>query len=390
MTKKQRVLIVDDEPRNQRILSEILGDQFELQMASTGEEALRVIDGFSPDLVLLDIMMPGKDGYDVCKEIRTRPALNLTKVILVSGKAMIEERLKGYEAGADDYITKPFFPEELLAKTRVFLRLTSMERESEELNRTLDEKVKERTHKLLQAEAMLINSAKLSALGEMAGGIAHQVNSPLGTIWMAADQLQEMILEDPLDRPAIAEMARSIVETVKSISAIVRDLRTFSQDGRKEGFQSVGLRQIVESTLNLCREKMKSQKIQIHVDLPPEDVRFQCQSIQVSHVLFSLINNACDAIALLHEKWIRISADQQEDSLRLTITDSGKGIPQETREKIFEPFFTTKEVGKGAGLGLCISQRIIDMHHGSLTLDSKNENTCFVLRLPLRQDHLSV
>src|SRR6185312_15086367 len=111
------------EPRNQRIVAESLDGEVAFKTVSNGEEALAALEAAAMDLVLLDIMMPGIDGYEVCRRIRANPALALTKVILVSGKAMIEERLKGYDVGADDYMTKPFVPEELLAKTRVFLKL---------------------------------------------------------------------------------------------------------------------------------------------------------------------------------------------------------------------------------------------------------------------------
>lgn len=193
MSTKQKVLIVDDEPRNQRIIAETLDELVECRNASSGEEALEALGAFTPDLVLLDIMMPGIDGYEVCRKIRADSKYALIKIILVSGKAMIEERLKGYEVGADDYMTKPFEPEELLAKAKVFLRLIQAERALSELNRSLEEKVQERTRQLLDAEAKLINAAKMSALGEMAGGIAHEINTPLGTIGMIVDQVRELV-----------------------------------------------------------------------------------------------------------------------------------------------------------------------------------------------------
>ncbi|MGE0528434.1 MAG: response regulator, partial [Bdellovibrionales bacterium] len=132
-SNKQKVLIVDDEPRNQRILSEILSSHADCLFASSGEEALHIMKELTPDLLLLDIMMPGMDGYSVCRQLRSDSRFESTKVILLSGKAMVEERLKGYEHGADDYITKPFVPEELLAKAKVYLRLTRLEKEN--LNR---------------------------------------------------------------------------------------------------------------------------------------------------------------------------------------------------------------------------------------------------------------
>ncbi len=127
MQTKFKVLVVDDDPLNLGILEEVIGDQYEMVSAESGEAALDILPRFCPDLILLDIMMPGIDGYEVCHRIRQNARYKFTKIILVSGKSLVAERLKGYEAGADDYVTKPFIAEELEAKIRVFLRLKHTE-----------------------------------------------------------------------------------------------------------------------------------------------------------------------------------------------------------------------------------------------------------------------
>ncbi|MFO1433075.1 MAG: response regulator [Candidatus Competibacteraceae bacterium] len=127
MSTKEKILIVDDNPTNIEILEEYLEDDYELAIATSGEEALQKAATFQPALILLDIMMPGMDGYEVCRRIRAHPQLCQAKIIIVSAKAMLTERLEGYTAGADDYITKPFDEEELLAKVRVYLRLKAAE-----------------------------------------------------------------------------------------------------------------------------------------------------------------------------------------------------------------------------------------------------------------------
>jgi C4-dicarboxylate-specific signal transduction histidine kinase len=379
---KQKVLIVDDEPRNQRIIVEVLEEVVDLQVASSGEEALTILDSYQPDLVLLDIMMPGIDGYEVCKRIRANSKLVFTKVILVSGRAMIEERLQGYEVGADDYMTKPFASEELLAKAKVFLRLTRVEQELGILNRDLDEKVKERTQQLIDAEAKLVTTAKMSALGEMAGGIAHEINTPLGTIGMIAEQLQELVNEETIDRKMVSEMTVIVGQTVQRISTIIQGLRTFSRDGSKDSFSSIPLKQVLESTLILCRERIKHSDVKITLEEIGNDVRIQCRPVQISQIILNLVSNACDAISPLKEKWIKISAACEGELVQISVTDSGSGISEKIRDKVFQPFFTTKEIGKGTGLGLSISKGITDAHHGELTLDTKCQNTRFVLSLP--------
>ncbi|MES2768754.1 MAG: response regulator [Bdellovibrionota bacterium] len=382
MNLKQKVLIVDDEARNQRIISEVLEGLVDFKVASSGEEALKICEEYVPDLVLLDIMMPGINGYEVCKLIKANPKTKLTKVILVSGKAMIEERIKGYDEGADDYMTKPFIPEELLAKSKVFLRLTAIEKELVEFNASLDEKVKQKTQQLLETEGKLITSAKMSALGEMAGGIAHEINTPLGTIGLLAGQVDGLVLEDPIDVVSISNMLNIIKETVTRIGLIIHSLRTFSRDGSVDDFDSVPVKKIIDSTLMLCNEKLKQNGIEFQMEEIPQDLKIECQQVPISQVLINLINNACDAIELQKEKWIRLSIEDKGDTIALSITDSGNGISKEIAEKIFQPFFTTKEIGKGTGLGLSISKGIINSHKGNLAIDPDCKNTRFILQLP--------
>lgn len=122
MSEKTKILVVDDDPMNLKFLIEILSDEYEIQAVLSGEEALNIVHDFMPDIILLDIMMPGIDGYEVCKKIRADKKLSKTKILLVSAKAMLNEKIMGYDVGADDYITKPFEHEELLAKIKIFIR----------------------------------------------------------------------------------------------------------------------------------------------------------------------------------------------------------------------------------------------------------------------------
>lgn len=385
-TEKQKVLIVDDEPRNQRIIAETFEDTVEQQYASSGEETLKVLESYQPDLVLLDIMMPDISGYDVCKSIRANPKFKFIKVILVSGKAMLDERLTGYEVGADDYMTKPFVPEELLAKSKVFLRLNKVEKELSVLNQSLEGQVYERTRQLIEAESRLIHSAKMAALGEMAGSIAHEINTPLSTVMMLSNQISELLNEQPPDLVETARMTQVISDTAGRIAGIVRGLKTFSRDGNKDAFAAVPLKQILNDTLALCNEKLKNGNIKLIIENSATDFTIECRPVQISQVLLNLINNAQDAIQQLPEKWININFEKQPDFVQIFITDSGSGISEEIKSKIFQPFFTTKQIGVGTGLGLSISKGIVDAHHGSLDIDKNCTNTRFVLRLPLKQE----
>jgi len=382
MNNKQKVLIVDDEPRNIRIITEILEDMVEMKTARSGEETLEVLQNYRPDLVLLDIMMPGIDGYEVCRRIREQPRMALTKIILVSGKAMLDERLLGYSAGADDYMTKPFVPEELLAKAKVFLRLTAMERQAESVKQGLEEKVEERTQELFNTEAKLITAAKMAALGEMAGGIAHEINTPLSTVRMVAEQIEELVQDAVPDVKMIMDKSRVISNTVQRISAIILGLRTFSRDGSNDRLDWAPVHRVVSDTIALCGEKIKYNSITLDTSGIAADLHLHCRPVQISQVLLNLISNACDAIAERDERWVKVSAERKNGSIFISVTDSGAGISEKVREKLFQPFFTTKEIGKGTGLGLSISRGILEAHHGNLSIDATCPNTRFVIQIP--------
>jgi len=148
METKQKILIVDDDPTIVKFLTEVLGADYQLNAVSSGDKALEIILDFCPDIILLDIMMQGKDGYEICERIRSNPELPDIKIIFVSAKANLDEKLKGYRVGGDDYIVKPFEMDELLAKIKVFARLRHSDDNTKLLNEIFDEKQLEISYKI--------------------------------------------------------------------------------------------------------------------------------------------------------------------------------------------------------------------------------------------------
>ncbi len=260
------------------------------------------------------------------------------------------------------------------------------QRLGQDWNRNLEKKVKEGTNQLLAAEAKLIEAGKMASLGEMAGGIAHEINTPLAMISTTTAQMLELLREDPIDRTTLSEMAATAEQTTHRIAGIVQGLRTFSRDGSRDAFAKVNVSHLIESNFIFCRERFKSHGIELIADRISKDLSFEGRELEISQVILNLLNNAHDAIEKLKSpKWVKISAQDSSDWIEIRVTDSGNGIPLEIRENIFQPFFTTKEIGKGTGIGLSISSSIVQGHGGTLKLDTASSHTAFVIRLPKKQ-----
>ena len=266
-----------------------------------------------------------------------------------------------------------------------------------EMNRTLDDRVAQRTAELaaqiqererIQAmldsqRAQMIAASKLTSLGEMAGGLAHEINSPLNIIQARASDLQEIAQSgSSLDSSNVVKATASILRTSERIMAVVRGLRTFARDGRADPFEGTSVQTVVEDTLALCRERFSACGITVEVHGLLPDLTIECQGVQISQVLLNLLNNAFDAVQSLTNKWIRVEVSTDAEFLSIAVTDSGRGIPREIAEKAMQPFFTTKPVGKGTGLGLSISNAIAEAHHGRVWIDSRGPNTRIVLSVP--------
>lgn len=244
--------------------------------------------------------------------------------------------------------------------------------------------IRSKDAQLKEAQAKMISSAKMASLGEMAGGVAHEINNPLTIIHGQAEFLEIQIAKGRLDQERISRGLNTIKITAERIAKIVKGLREFSRNGEHDPMEVVSIESILQSTLDLCKERFTARGIEIRVS-SFEDALIKCKPTQISQILTNLLNNAYDVVDLLPEKWIHIDAVKTAETIQIRVMDSGKGIPAKVAERIMEPFFTTKEVGKGTGLGLSISQGIAHSHHGRLFYDTKAPNTRFILELPLQK-----
>jgi signal transduction histidine kinase len=255
------------------------------------------------------------------------------------------------------------------------------------LNAELEAKVKSETEIVLDQRLKLEHAAKMTILGEMAGGIAHEINNPI-TVISATNRMLKKTFEKGITDPAVyAKYFEEMDKTIIRINKIITGLRVVSRDGANEGFQEEKLQDIFNDVIGLCGEKFKNHNVDLRVDLENDifQTTIKCGRIQLSQVFLNLLGNAYDAIEQNAEKWISIECALIQDKLEIRFTDSGNGIPLELQEKILTPSFTTKVLGKGTGLGLSISNSIIKSHKGEFTIDNNCKNTCFVITFPIHE-----
>jgi signal transduction histidine kinase len=244
--------------------------------------------------------------------------------------------------------------------------------------------------RLEQEQAKRFAASKLSALGEMAGGVAHEINNPLAAIQLLANQIALQISKQPAGSEAILRAAKNIESTVTRISRITRAMQLLARPSTEATTPVLcGLREILESTAALFTEKLKKEGIAFALAVPESDIVLVCDPAQISHALLNLMNNAYDSVqktegARGEKPWIRLEASDLGPSAVISVTNSGAPIAPELRERIFDPFFTTKGIGQGLGLGLSVAQAIAHAHDGRLQLIASSPSTRFELILPKR------
>jgi C4-dicarboxylate-specific signal transduction histidine kinase len=237
------------------------------------------------------------------------------------------------------------------------------------------------------SRAQMVSSSRLSALGMMAGGIAHEINNPLAVIHASAANISRMAESGSVQvPPAVLKNNHRISQTADRISRIVRSLRHVARESSADEVRETPVREIVDETLELCAERFRAHNIRLAVSAVDPEVVIRCREAQICQVLLNLLQNAYDELVDWEgDRWVKLDVSYRPDWVVFSVSDSGPGIAPEHRAHIMEPFFTTKPVGKGIGLGLSISRSIALEHGGTLELDEQSPHTCFHLKLPLSE-----
>ncbi len=385
---RPEILIVDDAPDILRFIAYEMGREYTILEAVDGQEAINKATIHLPDLIILDMMMPKKDGIEVCKELKSDPSTENIPIILLTARADEQTKMRALFAGATDFITKPFSSAELYARVKNLIKTSHLQCKLTEQNQTLGNSLKE----IKQMEIQLIQTEKLASLGRMSAGIIHEINNPLNflsSILYVLGQKEKLLPKR--NTLKYKENIQDMKDGLNRIQQIVSNLRTFAHPAPGQ-FATVKIYEIIETTLKLLSNQWKSHiAIKTHIDANHTVYGNKNLLIQV---LLNLIQNAIDSVKLKHSDKltakILIQSQTKNNFLYLTIRDNGRGIDKKHIDKIFDPFFTTKKVGEGMGLGLSICYRLIQQHKGHIKINNAPQKfTEFSLELPINKKYPS-
>lgn len=390
--KKQRIktiLIVDDEELNISILVELLSPEYDVVISLDGETAIQIVGEENIDLILLDIMMPHMNGYEVCEVLKSKNNTKHIPIIfttIVTDENSIE---RAYDAGAVDYVTKPFKPKELLSRLKIQLNMQMLidnlkdsKKELKELNNSLEQKIKNEVEKNRQKDKQLLNQSRLAQMGEMISMIAHQWRQPLGAISSAIIAIEMNIASGRFNKNAdlmsfLAQKHKNINEYVQFLSTTIDDFRSFFKPDKNK--ELINLTLPIIKTLSIVEVSMQNKGIDILIDYQNND-KLEIYQNEVVQVILNILKNSEDNFIerdILNPQ-IKITTKKQDNKLIIKISDNGKGIDEDILPKIFDPYFSKKMKKNGTGLGLYMSKVIIEEHNnGNLNVHNIQNGVCF-------------
>ncbi|GAB6089125.1 hybrid sensor histidine kinase/response regulator [Spirochaeta dissipatitropha] len=397
----QTIFIADDNPENLKVLSDILeAEGYRTRASLSGTAMLESISHETPDLIVLDIHMPEHDGYEICLELKKNPATAEIPVIFCSALNETFNIVQAFEAGGVDYITKPFRTREVLARIRTHIELREKQRS---LELTLQQ--------LQATQQHLIHSEKMSSLGTLLAGIAHEINNPVNYIINSSEAFEtdfEDILrllsicdnetqseqlsavKNEIEYPLLLQEMRDLLQGIHSgaikIHGIVKSLQSLAADP-SETKQHIDPGEEIRRALLIIEPQLDhSMHLSTEIDELPA---IYAQPGRLSQAVLHIAHNALLAVQANPEsktREIRVTGRVEDEKIRISIADSGPGIPDEHLPKVLDPFYTTREPGEGIGLGLTISHQIISDLGGSLHIESGGGlagGTTIVIFLPV-------
>jgi signal transduction histidine kinase len=343
-----RVLVAEDEADLRGFIVGVLKETYDVDSAGDGAEALALLKKNRPDLVLTDVMMPGTSGLDLCRAIKEDPSLQHIPVILLTARGESEAALEGYEAGADDFVSKPFHTKVLQARIRAHLKMRGL-------------------------SLQLADQARLASAGTLAAGLAHEVKNPLN----AAVNAVKVLEKGGSSRVSNERLMDIVIDALHRIDGVISALDAHARPADGTDLTPCNVRNAIESTLNLLEHKIRG-RVTVHQDYETTGDVF-APARAFNQVLLNLVDNSIRSGA--ENIWIELR--QADKQVSVAVADDGPGVPPDMVHRIFDPFFTTRVEGEGTGLGLHLSRRIAQECGGELRYEPRpGGGARFVMEIP--------
>lgn len=384
-----RILVVEDTLDSLRMLSSILADAgYQTLVANTGEKALERVELMQPDLILLDILLPGLDGYAICRELKARDATRAIPVIFMSALHEPFDKVKGFQLGAVDYLTKPIEPAELLVRVQTHLRIYQLQRE---LEQTVEQ--------LRHTQDDLVRSAKMAVLGSLVAGVAHEINTPVGICVTATSyieqqthEVQRLYQENTMKRSDLdgylhqmSESARLLQMNLRRVADQIQAFKQVAVDQVVLEKRRFRLKPYLDDVILSLRPKLRRTSHTLSFTCP-DDLELDSYPDAFFQILTNFVTNSLlHAFDQQEHGEMRLDVTTTDDGIQLRYADNGKGMSSQEVARIFEPFYTTKRGQGGSGLGLHIVYNLVTQKlNGHIHCDSlPNVGTTFTIHVPL-------
>ncbi|PHX54205.1 hybrid sensor histidine kinase/response regulator [Tychonema bourrellyi FEM_GT703] len=394
-SERSIILIVDDNQTNLDVLFELLKNYgFKVLVAQDGESAIEQIEYIHPDLILLDIMMPGIDGFETCRRLKADQATQDIPIIFMSALSDTVDKVKGFQTGAVDYITKPFQHEEVLSRIDTHLTIRSLQKKLEEKNSELAH-LNQNLEKLVEQKSkQLIDQEKTAIIGRLTQGMVHNLKSPLQVMQTSVDLIETKATK--INDYSFFSYTKYILQAITKVNQIMDTLMVKSSKEQKQDVQPVNINELIQRELQLLEGNMYfKNKIKKKYFYDENIANVPLIYAYISQVFYNLINNAMDAMWENKSRELTIVTRQDESKIYMDIADTGCGIAPEDLSKIFDPFYTSKPAKgqekkegepTGTGLGLYTCIELLKPFNGEIAISSNpGKGSVFTVVLPKQQ-----
>ena len=352
MEKKSKILIVDDAMDTVELLRKrFRSEGYDTAEAYNGEEGLMKVTEYNPDLIILDVMMPKIDGYEVCQRLKSDDNTKFIPILMLTAKGEVEHKVKGLNIGADDYLAKPFDYKELSARIRSLLSIKA----------THEKKVEEE---------------KSGALEQMMDQVAHEIRNPLTAIGGFARKVYGRLPEGDPNK----KYMHMIIEDVAVLESMIKqliELKSMSISIK----EPTNMNDIIKDSLKLFEQECIQKAIHVETDLKDDLPMIIADKKLLKRAFCNIIKNSIEAMEI-GKKILKITSRMSGDNLEIQFSDTGIGISKDKIKNIFDPLVTSKIYGPG--LGLTFALKIIQDHKGTISVESEQDKgTTFTIRLPL-------